>query len=546
MSKPRRVALVGALLSTLAAAAPDARAADADASAVEPAPDGAALYVGGSSQFSGDQRSSVLGRRNAAGAFDWLERVDMAPGAADAFSDIVLAGDFLYGVGYANGSLAVAKADPATGTLQRSCGATGIALDGLGPSVLPGKAVAMGNDLVVVGGTLVQPTRGFIAVVDGDDCTLRSSSLIGAPDASSNVGFTSIDLDADGNPVVSGFSGSDAAIFRFGADLTPLGTRTFDLGGVLGEAFTDVRARSTGGVAVGLVGTSLLAQCFTLPELSADTSCGTAGRRSLSFNANGTPTGGAVLGRRPSRGWLVAGSHAGYAGYSSSLTRAAIGAFKTRDLSADAGVFAPTGAQVFDPFPFSPSTFTAVTASANSIAGVGVSGYIGARQPFVFTAQPDGSAATFTSLAGFDTAAAAPVQAAPPTSAPDSASAPAAGGASPSSIPARPAPLATSRFRRVVARPASDGTFGYLTLTCARACTAAGVYTARTRGGRTSRLGATRARLDAGDTLQVRLALTRAGRGVLRRQRRLTVTVRFELTAPGARQVVEKVVKLRR
>jgi hypothetical protein len=98
----------------------------------------------------------------------------------------------------------------------------------------------------------------------------------------------------------------------------------------------------------------------------------------------------------------------------------------------------------------------------------------------------------------------------------------------------------------VVARPASDGTFGYLTLTCARACTAAGVYTARTRGGHTSRLGATRARLAAGDTLQVRLALTRAGRRVLRRQRRLTVTVRFELTAPGARQVVQKVVKLRR
>jgi hypothetical protein len=98
----------------------------------------------------------------------------------------------------------------------------------------------------------------------------------------------------------------------------------------------------------------------------------------------------------------------------------------------------------------------------------------------------------------------------------------------------------------VVARPASDGTFGYLTLKCARACTAAGVYTARTQGRHTSRLGATHARLAAGDTLRVRLALTRAGRGVLRRQRRLTVTVRFELTAPGARQVVEKIVKLRR
>jgi hypothetical protein len=539
--------VVGVLLSTLAVAAPDARAADADASAVELAPGGAAVYVGGSSQLSGDIRSSVLGRWNVgAGAFDWLERVEAAPGAADAFSDIVQAGGYLYGVGYANGSLAIAKADPTTGTLQRSCGATGVALNGLGPSVLPGKAVAIGGDLVVVGGTLVQPTRGFIAVVDGGDCTLRSSALIGAPNASANVGFTSVDLAADGSPVVSGFSGTDAAIFRFGADLTPLGTQTFDLGGVLGEAFTDVRAGSTGGIAVGLVGTSLLAQCFTLPALSADASCGTAGRRSLSFNAGGTPTGGAVLGRLPSGSWLVAGSHVGYAGYSSSLSRAAIGTFKAANLNADAGVFAPTGAHVFDPFPSMPSAFTSVAASTTSIAAVGVSGYLGARQPFVFTAQPDGSRTTFTPLAGFDSAAVAPVEPAPPEPAAAVAEQSASGPAGTGTSPGRAAAvLATGRFSSLLARPASDGTFGFLTLRCARACAATGVYTARTRGGGTVRLGATRARLVAGDSLRVRLALTRAGRTRLRRHRRLAVKVRFEVTAPGARQVVERALKLR-
>jgi hypothetical protein len=241
----------------------------------------------------------------------------------------------------------------------------------------------------------------------------------------------------------------------------------------------------------------------------------------------------------PSGSWLVAGSHLGHAGYSTSLARAAIGAFKTADLSADASVFAPVGARVFDPVPFSPSAFTSVTASASSIAAVGVSGYPGARQPFVFTAQPDGSAAAFTPLAGFDTAAAAPVEPAPPS--PESAPGAAGGAAG----PGRAAVLATSRFRRLVARPASDGTFGYLTLKCARTCAVAGAYTARTRGGGTARLGATRARLAGGDALRVRLALTRAGRRTLRRQRRLAVKVRFEVTAPGARQVVEKALTLR-
>jgi hypothetical protein len=534
-------AVVGALLSAMAVAAPSARAADADASAVERVPQSAAAYVAGSSQFSNDPRSGVLGRWNLdTGAFDWLERVDAAPGMPDAFSDVVPAGGFVYGVGYANGRLGIAKADPATGTLQRSCGPAGIALDELGASVLPGKAVAMGSDLVVVGATLAKPTRGMIAVIDGGDCSVRRSALVGGSDASPNVGFTSVDLDAQGNPVVSGFSGAHAAIFRFGADLTPLRTQTFDLGAIGAEAFTDLRTGSAGGVALGLVGTRLLAQCFTLPDLGADTSCGTAGRRSLSFSARGVPTGGAVLGRLRS-GWLVAGSHLGRAGYSTPLARAALGAFKAPDLSADAGVFSPAGAQVFDPVPSTPSAFTAVMSPASSIVAVGVSGYLGSRRPFVFTAQADGRAATFTPLAGFDTAAAAPVEPEPAAPGPSPP-----GPASPGGAAVHPRGLATWRFRRMVARPAADGTFGYLALSCAHACEVSGAYTAPVRGGRTARLGATRARLAGGDALRVRLALTSAGRRTLRCGRHLAVTVRFAVTGRGAaRQVIEKAVVLR-
>jgi hypothetical protein len=539
MIRCRTAALVAS--ATLAGAvgqgAPTAHAADADVSAVGVEPDASSVFVGGSAQFADDPRSSVAGRwSEAKGGFDWLERVDAAPGAPDGFSAIVPAGGFVYGIGHANGSLAVAKMDADTGRLRNACGPTGVRLSSLGPSVVPGKAAAVGDNIVVVGGTLSQPTRGFIAEVDGDDCSVVRSALVGGGDPSVNVGFTAVDLDASGNAVASGFSGTKAAIFRFDRALVPGGTQTFDLGGTAGAAFSDVRAAKDGGVAVGPVGSRLYAQCFTLPALSPDARCGLAGRRSLSFNLSGAPTGSAALGRLPSGSWLVAGSHAGRAGFSTSRSRPALGAFKPADLGADPHVFRPFGRRVFDPFPTVAAGFSAVTASATSIAGVGSSGYLGSRRPFLFSSGLDGTTPTFTPLTGLDTAPPAPVEPATPPS-------PAPGVAAPPTRPARP--LARVRFARLARRPAANGTFGFLTLTCRQACTARGRYTAPPGGARATRLGGTRARLAARWRLRLRLALTRRGLRTLARAQQLPVTVEFVITSSaGARQVVRTTVNL--
>ena len=523
-----------ALAGALGQGAPTARAADADASAIGVEPDVSGVFVGGSAQFADDPRSSVTGRWSEAhGRFDWLERVDAAPGAPDGFTAIVPAGAFVYGIGYANGSLAVAKMDADTGRLRNACGPTGVRVSSLGPSVLPGRAAAVGGNIVVVGGTLAKPTRGVIAEVDGDDCTVMRSALVGAGDPSLNVGFTAVDVDASGNPVASGFSGTKAAIFRFDRALIPGATQTFDLGGTAGAAFSDVRAAQDGGVAVGSVGSRLFAQCFTLPALSPDGRCGIAGRRLLGFDGSGAPTGGPALGRLPSGSWLVAGSHAGNAGSSTRRSRPALAAFRPADLSADAHVFRPTGTQVFDPFPTVAAGFSAVTASASSIAGVGSSGYLGSRQPFLFSSALDGTSPTFTPLTGLDAAPPAPVEP-QPAAAPPSPAAP------------RVRPLARVRFARLARRPAADGTFGFLTLTCRRACTARGRYRAPVRDTRTTRLGGTKARLAAGWRLRLRLALTRRGLRTLARAEQLPVTVEFVITsAAGARQVVRRTVHMR-
>jgi hypothetical protein len=95
-------------------------------------------------------------------------------------------------------------------------------------------------------------------------------------------------------------------------------------------------------------------------------------------------------------------------------------------------------------------------------------------------------------------------------------------------------------------RPAADGTFGFLALSCRRACTARGRYTAHVQGTRTARLGGTRARLAAGWRLRLRLALTRRGLRTLARAGQLPVLVRFVVAdAAGTRQVVRRTVKLR-
>jgi hypothetical protein len=533
---------IAALAAPLAHGAATARAADADASAVAVGPGGSGVFVGGSAQFANDLRSGVAGRWNAArSGFDWLERVDAAPGAADGFTAIVPAGAFVYGIGYANGSLAVAKMDADTGTLRRACGPTGVRLNSLGPSVLPGRAAAVGGNIIVVGGTLAQPTRGFIAEVDASDCSVRRSALVGAADPSLNVGFTAVDPDASGKLVVSGFSGTKPAIFGFDQTLVPDGSRTFELGGTVGAAFLDVKAKPDGGVAVAPVGTRLLAQCFTLPALSPDTRCGTAGVRALSFHANGTPAGAAALGRLPSGSWLVAGAHTGKAGFSTSQLRPALGAFEPAGLTGDARVFAPAGTQVFDPFPSVAAGFSAVTASATGITGVGTSGTIGSRRAFLFSSELAGTRATFTPLTGLDTASPADVEPEPP--------APPADPQAPQLAPVAPAPaaapLATARFTRLARRPATDGTFGFLTLTCRLACTALGSYTVPGRGTGAVRLGAANAKLAAGWSLRVRLALARQGVTRLARAKQLPVTVKFVVTGAGARQVVRTTVNLR-
>jgi hypothetical protein len=522
--KPNRIVAALAAMAASAAMPSAAHAGDADASAVAVA--SGSVYVGGSAFHNGDLRSSVVGRFNpAAGAFDWLERIEGAAGAADGITDVVSAGGYVYGIGYGNGGLVVSKLDPATGTLKRSCGAGGVTVNGLGASILPGRAAALGDDLVVVGATLALPTRGVIAIVDGSNCTVRSSAVIGAADPQANVGFTTVAVDATGSPVVAGFSGSDAALFRFAPDLTPLLTRTVDLGGTLGDAFTGLAAGPDGGVAIGLAGTTLYGQCFTLPALTAVPACGPAGRRALSFGS-GAPMGTVALARLASGGWVVAGSQFGWATPAGFLARAALAAFEPTALAADTNVFAPSGAQVLDPFPYQPSGFAAVTANADGITGTGTAGYPGSRRPFLFTSRPNGSGATVTPLDGFESAPAAPVEPGPPAAAPPPAAQPVAG--PPAATPPRPL-LATARWLRLRKRPSAGGGFGTFSLRCARACKAKGSYTAKVRG-HTVRLGTARAKLGAGDGVRLRLALSHRGRRRLGHRRRLAVTVRFRVT----------------
>jgi hypothetical protein len=532
-SRTATLVVTAALAGALGHGAPAARAADADASAVAVAPGAPGVFLAGSVQSPGDPRSGVAGRWNPArSGFDWLARVNAPPGAADGFTAIVPAGAFVYGISSADGRLAVAKMDAGTGRLRRACGPAGVRLSSLGPPVLPGRAATAGGRIVVVGRTLGQPSRGFIAAVDGGDCRVLRSAVVGAAGPGVDVGFTAIDLDASGSPVVAGFSGAQPAVFRFDGGLLPRGTQTFGAGGAARAAFTDVRVAQDRGIAVGSVGSQLVAQCFTLPALSADARCGPAGLRSLNFHGAGVPAGPATLGRLPSGSWLVAAAQAGPGGSPTSELRPALGAFEPKALRADPRVFGPAGTQVFDPFGAAPSGFSAVTASAAGITGVGNSGPVGSRRPFLFSSRLDGTAPSFTPLAGLATAPPAPVEpAAPPPPPPRPGGAPL---------------LARARFTRMAGRPAADGTFGFLTLTCRRACTARGSYTAPLGGGRTARLGRARARLAAGWRLRVRLALTRRGLRTLARAGRLPVTVRFGVAdAAGTRQVVRRTAVIR-
>ena len=265
------------------------------------------VYIGGSTFSSGDLRSSVIGRFNPkAGAFDWLERVEGAAGAADGITDVVSAGGYVYGIGYGNGGLVVSKLDPATGTLQRSCGASGVTVNGLGTSILPGRAAALGNDLVVVGGTLALPTRGVIAIINGSEHgphLRRARRRRSAVQRRLHHGHRRCDRRAGRRRLLGQRRG--AVSLRPRSDAAA--TRTFDLGGLLGDAFTGLAAGPDGGVGVGLAGTTLSGQCFTLPALSPVPACGTAGRRTLSFGSTGAPVGSVALTRLASGGWLVAG-----------------------------------------------------------------------------------------------------------------------------------------------------------------------------------------------------------------------------------------------
>jgi hypothetical protein len=543
MMSSRAAALAAAVMlaAVLGQGPSKALAADADASAIALGTDPSDVFVGGSAQSAPELRSSLAGRWNAArGSFDWLERVDAAPGAADAFTAIVPAGAFLYGVGSANGQLAVAKMDADTGRLRRACGATGVRVSSLGPAVLPGRAVAVGGHIVVVGRTLARPMRGFIADVDGGTCAVVRSALVAAADPGVDVGFTAVDADASGNPVVSGFSGGKAAVFRFDRSLIPRGTQTFDLGRSPGAVFSDVKIGPDRGVAVARAGSRLLAACFTLPGLTPDARCGMGGLRALRYPGPGVPAGGATLARLPTGSWLVAGAHAGTAGFASGRLRPALGAFQPATLGADRHVFALAGTQGFDPFRSEPAAFGAVAASSTGIAAVGDSGLPGSRSPFLFSARLDGTKPEFTPLPGMTTAPAARVEPAPP--APPQAPAP-VGGVAP--VAREVAPLARARFGRLAHRPAADGTFGVLTLSCRHECTARGRYSAHVRRHRRARLGSTTARLAANWHLRMRLTLTRAGLRLLARAGRLEVTVRFVVSdRAGAAQLLRRTMTL--
>jgi hypothetical protein len=526
---PAPLAAAVAFAATLGLGAP-ARAADADATAVAVAPGDGSVYVGGSAQFPNDLRSGVIGRLDATGGrLAWLARVDAVRGLPDGFTAVVPNGPFVYGVGYAaGGGLAVAKMDADSGRLRQACGSGGVRLSSLGAPVVPGKAVESGGDLLVAGTTLSAPTRGFVAEIDGDDCTLKQSAIVGAGDEGQSVGFTSLDRDPAGDLVVAGYSGTRPAVFRFGGDLVPLGAQPFDVGAVTGAAFSDVRATSDGGVAVGVAGGRLVAQCFTLPALGPDGRCGPTGLRSPAFAGDGTATGAAALGRLPSGGWVVAGAQNGRAGYSSVQTRPALGVFSAANLSTGA-------ARVFDPFPSAPSTLAAVAASPQAIVAAGTTGSLGARRAFLLSSAPDGTGATFTPL-GFDTAAPAPLEPPPPTPAP--VAAPLAPTTRTPPPAAKGPAFARAWFSRLLTRPTRDGTFGLLTIRCPRRCTARGTFTARLAGGRTVRLGGTTAKVAAGWGVGIRLALSRAGLRTLTQAHHLHITVRFGLSdTTGARQI---------
>ncbi|HEY6762047.1 MAG TPA: hypothetical protein VI318_21280 [Baekduia sp.] len=523
----------------LGPAAP-ARAADADATAVAVAPGDGTVYVGGSASFPDDARSGVVGRLDPTGArVAWLARVDSVHGLADGFTAVVPDGPFVYGVGYtAGGALAVAKMDAGTGRLRQACGSAGVRLSSLGAPVVPGKAVASGGDLLVVGATLGAPTRGFVAEVDGDDCTLKRSAIVGAGSSGQSVGFTAVDRDPAGDLVVSGFSGSRPAVFRFSGDLVPMGAQPFDVAAVLGGAFSDVRATGDGkgGVAVGVAGGRVVAQCFTLPALNPDARCGPTGQRAPAFAADGTATGSAALAQLPSGSWVVAGAHSGHAGFTSVQTRPAIGVLSAADLSTGA-------ARVFDPFPSTPSTLAAVAASAQAVVAAGTTGTLGARRAFLLTSAPDGTATTFRPL-GFDTAAPAPLEPPPP--------APAAAATPPAPTMRTPAPaakgpaFARAWFSRLLERPGRDGTFGLLTVRCPRTCRASGTFSARVPGGRTVRLGGTTAKVAAGWGVGIRLALSHRGLRTLTHAHALHITIRFGLTdTTGRRQIALRPLTLR-
>jgi hypothetical protein len=514
-------AIIAVTAAMAIAAVPQARAADAGAAAITPADDDQSdFFVVGSATFPNDPRSAIAGRWNAGrSAFDWLWRIDAAPLALDDFTDVVATGGSVFGVGYANGLLTVAKLDPATGTLRRSCDGDGVATLAFDAPVLPGKAVALGDDVVVVGGTLTRPTRGVIAVVDGSTCALRASALVSAPTPGLDAGFTAVDRDADGDLLVSGFAGADAAVLRFGASLEPLALRIVDLGGTLGDAFADVRAQGRRALAVSALGPDV--QCLELPALTPDVGCGTGGRRALTFAADGASAGAPVVAPLPSGNWLIAGAHSGQAGFPTVQTRAALAAYTATGLQPDRSVLAPDGRAVFDAFAYLPSAFTGLTASTTGIAGVGVSGYFPTRAPFLFSAGRDGARPAFTPLTGFDTAAPAPVEPLQPGApAPPAASGPA---------PPAAARLATGSFKLRRSLPSADSDFGTLSLKCARACTARGTY--RTPG---ARIGSTMVRIPAGRTQRIRLRLSPAGLRRLARAGQLHITVRFTVSASGA------------
>ncbi|WP_028060762.1 hypothetical protein [Candidatus Solirubrobacter pratensis] len=470
--------LLSTALATLLACAP-AFASDADLSAV--AQGGTGAFIAGSASSPTDLRSGVAGEWDtAAGRFDWLWKLDAAPGTLDTLTDIVPAGPFVFAIGSANGALSVAKLDAATGTLQRPCGFTGIALHQFGAALVPGRAVESGGRIFLAGATLGNPSRGVIAAIDESTCQVVGSRLVGGGQA---TGFSAVDAAPDGSVVVSGFSGTSAALFRFDDQLHPLGQQTYGAGD---SAFTDVKAAGSQAVAVRSSGL----QCVALPSLAA-----TCGTHALGLT-------GAVLARRPSGGWLVAGSRYGKAtGLQPAL--APYSAALAPDVQAD-----------FRAFGSLPAAFTDLAASPAGIVGAGVSGYFGTRTPFLYTAAPDGSAAAFTPLGGFDAAAAAPRQRL--TGLPPAIGAPPRAALKPSRA---------ARLNALRTRPEGDGTFGRLALRCPSACSMRGSVLARS-----TTVGRVAATLPARHARTLRLRLTPAGRRMLTRHRRVRVTVRVAVT----------------